>query len=243
MRRFHRGIIVRSGALAWTAELQLMPAAWRVRCGMAAAVLGAVAGAVRPRRGSNPRVTRPLAQELRQATAVAAGQPGDNGHLNRVEEIGLNLRAVDQAGLNLRSLFDDVGQQVPGLQNAGSEIAAGSQDLSGRTERAAGSLQQTASSMEKMTSSVRNNADSARQESALVGRVVGTMHEIPSSSRRTGDGIAVIDGIAIQTTSWRSMQWSRPPAPALRGAATRSSPARCARRRSAVPRPPRRSAA
>ena len=67
--------------------------------------------------------------------------------------------------------------------------------------------------MEELTSTVRQNADSARQANelvigtadvaarggAVVGQVVETMAEIERASRRIGDIITVIDGIAFQT--------------------------------------------
>ncbi len=80
------------------------------------------------------------------------------------------------------------------------------------TARAA-SLEETAASMEELTSTVRQNAEHARKADALVqgtaqvagqggavvAEVVQTMVGIEASSRRIGDIISVIDGIAFQT--------------------------------------------
>jgi methyl-accepting chemotaxis protein len=96
---------------------------------------------------------------------------------------------------------------------ASGEVAAGNQDLSGRTEAAANSLQQTAASVEQLTATVRQSADSARQANQLassaaevaqrggvvVNQVVATMQDIHDSSRKISDIISVIDGIAFQT--------------------------------------------
>ena len=93
------------------------------------------------------------------------------------------------------------------------EIANGNADLSQRTETQASSLQQTASTMEQLGTTVRSNADSARQANQLaqgasavaqkggevVNQVVTTMQGINDSSRKIGDIISVIDGIAFQT--------------------------------------------
>ena len=98
---------------------------------------------------------------------MAAGQPGENVQLNRVDEIGMILRAVNQSGLNLRSLVDDVSEQVAGVQATSSEIAQGNGDLSARTEQTASNLQETAASMEQMNSTVKNNADTARRAAQL----------------------------------------------------------------------------
>jgi len=99
------------------------------------------------------------------------------------------------------------------INTASSEIASGNDDLSRRTEQQAANLEETAASMEELTSTVRQNAEHARQASALasgasevagqgggvVSQVVVTMAEIEASSRRIGDIISVIDGIAFQT--------------------------------------------
>jgi methyl-accepting chemotaxis protein len=99
------------------------------------------------------------------------------------------------------------------IANASTEIAAGNQDLSGRTENQAGTLKDTAASMEELTGTVRQNADNARQANALaesastvalrggavVAQVVETMASINASSKQIVDIIGVIDGIAFQT--------------------------------------------
>jgi methyl-accepting chemotaxis protein len=85
--------------------------------------------------------------------------------------------------------------------------------LSGRTEQTAANLQATSSSMQQLTGAVQQSSDTANQADALadtacgvarrggevVAEVVRTMDEIQASSRRIGDIIGVIDGIAFQT--------------------------------------------
>ncbi|MDP3612175.1 MAG: PAS domain-containing protein, partial [Rubrivivax sp.] len=135
--RFHKGLVVRSGLMAWASALQLMPVRWRIRAAFGAATLAAIGAAAGFGLGGLPlagfagamlllstvvalwlqaQVATPLETVLKQALAVAAGQPAANVNLNRVDEIGMLLRAVNQAGLNLISLVDDVSAQVSGLQ-------------------------------------------------------------------------------------------------------------------------------
>ncbi|MDE2401464.1 MAG: PAS domain-containing protein [Burkholderiales bacterium] len=233
-KAFHQGLIVRTGLWGWTSALQTMPARWRIRSALltllSMTVLGAcalnlsggalaayaafaAAIAVATSLWLESQLSRPLELVLKQALSVCSGQPGENVHFNRVDEVGMIMRAVNQSGLNLRSLVDDVGEQISGMRVASSEISQGSSDLSSRTEQAAASLEQTAASMEQMTATVKNNADTARQAAQLanaasssatqggteVGQVVGTMEEISASSKRISDIISVIDGIAFQT--------------------------------------------
>jgi methyl-accepting chemotaxis protein len=74
-------------------------------------------------------------------------------------------------------------------------------------------LEETAASMEELNATVKQNADSARQANQLavnasavathggevVGQVVETMKGINDASRKIGEIISVIDGIAFQT--------------------------------------------
>ena len=122
-------------------------------------------------------------------------------------------KALSQLSVNLRSIVRDARKEVEHMRDATREIAAGNQDLSARTESQAASLQQTASSMEQITSTVRHSAAAAGQAAQLAGQardvtergsramheVTRTMHTISDASRRIGEIIGTIDGIAFQT--------------------------------------------
>ncbi|MDD2728055.1 methyl-accepting chemotaxis protein [Malikia sp.] len=233
-RRFHQGLIVRTGWLAGLSLLQRLSVGARIHLGiaflclasliaaslqgLAAGWLGLMAGvtllaAVLADTWLQVQITRPLRQIQQQAQTVAAGSPGPNIQLDRVDELGMLLRSVNQAGLNLRSLVDDVNMQVRGLHAAGQQIEHSSHDLSARTEQSVAGLEQTASSMEQLTAAVRQNAGTAQQASQLgqgaseaalqggevVSQVVETMQTISHSSSQIAEIIGVIDGIAFQT--------------------------------------------
>jgi len=166
-RAFHRGLIVHTGWMAWRSIPQTMSVRWRLRLalGITACIalltahllglddkglmsLAAVlfGGTLVKILWLEQQIARPLDQVLKQALAVAAGQAGENLHFNRVDEIGMLMRAVNQSGLNLKSLVDDVGGQIQGVRHASQDIASGNEDLNHRTEVTAAQLQQTASS-------------------------------------------------------------------------------------------------
>jgi methyl-accepting chemotaxis protein len=121
-----------------------------------------------------------------------------------------SLGAMQEA---LARVVGQVRQASESIATGSTEIANGNSDLSQRTELQAGNLQQTAATMEQLGTTVRNNADSAKQANQLaqsasavaaqggevVGKVVTTMQGINDSSRKIGDIISVIDGIAFQT--------------------------------------------
>ncbi|KAB7771915.1 methyl-accepting chemotaxis protein [Xanthomonas maliensis] len=129
---------------------------------------------------------------------------------------GVFAQMRDDANATTEQLSMIVGriqQATSSINSAASEIAAGNQDLSQRTEQQAASLEETAASMEELTSTVKQNAESARQANqlaigaasvasqggAVVARVVTTMSGIETSSKKIGEIISVIDGIAFQT--------------------------------------------
>lgn len=94
-----------------------------------------------------------------------------------------------------------------------NEVAAGSQDLSERTEQQASSLEETAASIEQLAATVRSNADNAREVSRVAEQArtqgakggsvaddaIEAMQRIEQSSRKISDIIGVIDEIAFQT--------------------------------------------
>jgi methyl-accepting chemotaxis protein I, serine sensor receptor len=93
------------------------------------------------------------------------------------------------------------------------EIAEGNLDLSGRTEQQASSLERTAATIEQVSSTVKQNADHAKEANrlahgaletvtrggAVVKRVIETMDDITTSSRKVTEIIGMIEGIAFQT--------------------------------------------
>ena len=131
----------------------------------------------------------------------------------RTEVPGSLLAGLAQMIASLRNTVAQVRHSTDSIATASGQIAAGNHDLSARTEQTASNLQQTAASMEELTGTVNQTSDSARKANELatsathaaakggdvVSQVVSTMDDINASSKRIGDIIGVIDGIAFQT--------------------------------------------
>lgn len=158
-------------------------------------------------------ITRPLAHAVALAEQVASRDLTAEIQVSSRDEVGHLLSALKRMNDSLLATVNEVRAGTETIVSASQQIASGNLDLSSRTEQQAGSLEETASSMEELTSSVRQNADNARQANALalaaseiavrggkvVSEVVTTMESINASSKKIGDIIAVIDGIAFQT--------------------------------------------
>ena len=158
-------------------------------------------------------ITAPVARALAVAETVAAGDLTSRIEVTTRDELGQLLHALRKMNDSLLSTVSTVRSGTEMIATASAQVAAGSLDLSSRTEEQASALEETASSMEELTSTVKQNADNARQANVLAGvasevaerggkvvrQVVGTMDAINDASKRIGDIIGVIDGIAFQT--------------------------------------------
>ncbi|GEQ75919.1 methyl-accepting chemotaxis protein I [Comamonas testosteroni] len=158
-------------------------------------------------------IRTPLEQAVQAADRVANGDLSGVIRVERQDETGRLLSALERMQSSLVQTVRSVRQNAEGVASASSQIASGNADLSGRTEEQASALEETAASMEQLGSTVRQNADNARaanqmavnasqvaaQGGAVVAEVVETMKGINNSSQQIADIITVIDSIAFQT--------------------------------------------
>ena len=158
-------------------------------------------------------VTGPLAHAVAATHRISQGDLSGPIEVDRQDELGDLQRALAGMQSSLSTVVGNVRANSESVATASSQIAQGNQNLSQRTEEQASALQQTATTMEQLNAKVRSNTDSAEQANQLaqgasmvaaqggevVGRVVTTMQGISDSSRKIGDIIGVIDGIAFQT--------------------------------------------
>ena len=158
-------------------------------------------------------ITKPLQEASSVAQRVAEGDLTARITTERKDELGTLMAALRHMQTQLAAVVGGVRRGAESVSHASAEIAQGNHDLSARTEQQASALEQTAASMEELSSAVRHNADNARQANqlaltasnvavqggAVVSEVVETMRGIHDASRKIGDIISVIDGIAFQT--------------------------------------------
>ncbi len=154
--------------------------------------------------GCEPEALRLAAQRVAEGD-LSVTVPAD-GDASLAAAVARMIERLRQTVGAIRNATDSIG-------TASAEIAIGNHDLSQRTEHTASNLQQTASSMEQITSTVQQSAHSAHQANQLagtaaeaarrggsiMGEVVANMSDIEAASRKIGEIIGVIDGIAFQT--------------------------------------------
>jgi methyl-accepting chemotaxis protein len=141
------------------------------------------------------------------------------GHLNgRIvvessNEMGLLTAALKRMQESLIVTVSDVRRGVQAINTGISEISAGNSDLSQRTESQAASLEETVASIEELTATLKQTADNAglastlatsastlaSQGGKLTDDVIDAMGNIVGDSRKIGEIVGVIEGIAFQT--------------------------------------------
>ncbi|MEK8045498.1 methyl-accepting chemotaxis protein [Ideonella margarita] len=158
-------------------------------------------------------ITGPLSEAVQAANTVAQGDLTANIAAEGRDEAADLLRSLKAMNDQLQQVVGQVRSSSENIATGSAQIATGNADLSQRTEEQAANLEETAASMEELTATVKTSADTARQATQLataacgaatrggevVGQVVHTMDEITASSRKIGDIIGTIDGIAFQT--------------------------------------------
>ncbi|MEP7262751.1 MAG: methyl-accepting chemotaxis protein, partial [Usitatibacter sp.] len=158
-------------------------------------------------------ITVPLGESVDVARRVASGDLTSRLRVEGRDEAAELLRALQEMNRGLGSIVSGIRSGAQSIAVGAGQVAAGNQQLSSRTEEHASSLEETAATLEEFTTTVRQNAEYARQASTLAGeasltaerggqvvnKVVQTMHEVTTSSKKISDIIAVIDGISFQT--------------------------------------------
>ncbi len=176
---------------------------------MGAAIVSALIGA---------RIARNLALAPFQRIEAALAQLASGDMSTLIDRSGRGLvgrmqLSLNQLSVNLRTVVADTHTEIGNLRGAIAEIASGTVALASRTETQSGSLEQTASTTEQINGTAQQAADSVSRAATLademaaqaqrsqeaVQRVAQSMEEINVSSRRVGDIIHVIEGVAFQT--------------------------------------------
>ncbi|ORC52112.1 chemotaxis protein [Burkholderia sp. A27] len=234
--KLRRGVVVRTGLAGRLQALMRLPVATRAAAGYAITPLALLLTGLAAWQGAPPApfwlafgvttalsivswrlLNRQLAAPIRNvsgfATRIAAGDLTADLEIERHDDLGEVMQALNQLKANLAAIVYDVRAQITGMLENAREISSGNVDLARRTELQAASLEETAATMEELTTTVQANADAsvraldlakeAQAAAAVGGKIAGqveqTMAGITAASRRIADITGVIDGIAFQT--------------------------------------------
>ncbi|HTH61639.1 MAG TPA: methyl-accepting chemotaxis protein [Paraburkholderia sp.] len=158
-------------------------------------------------------IVRPVDKAVAHFERIASGDLGAHIVADSTNEMGRLTRALATMQTALIATVSDVRGGVDTIHTGVSEIAAGNSDLSQRTEEQAASLEETVASIEQLASTLSQTADNAKLASSLAadasalasqggeltGEVSTAMSQIVGDSRRIGEIVGMIEGIAFQT--------------------------------------------
>lgn len=129
---------------------------------------------------------------------------------NEMAQLFTAIRDMQQ---QLAAIVAETWHHADSVSTGVSEMTAGNDELSNRTQQQAASLEQTTASMEQMTSTVQQNADNATQANELtqsvrkrteegtqvINQAVSAMSEIDAVSQKITRIVGLIEDIAFQT--------------------------------------------
>ncbi len=187
---------VRAGL--WT-ELALSGAGLAVLAYLALALHGSFAGALRVLQ--------------RSVSAVAAGDLAHKSQIDGSDELAEIGRIVEKISEGLSVMVAEIRSSAVRVGLSGRHLADSGEALSQRTEAQAANLRQTVATVGQLSDAVATNAGAAHELDQLTSQLrqqaeaggaamretVQAMATLEESSRRVGEIIGVIDGIAFQT--------------------------------------------
>ena len=159
-------------------------------------------------------MTLPIRSLRRLLNGMAAGDlTHREPELPMTHVLGKVMARVQRLQLNIRAVVGDAMEEMEKFSAVSAEMAQSALDLSGRAESQASSLEESAAAMEQLSATVENSSEAAQkvvreshhsaelatqggQAVAQVSQVVGAIEQ---SSRKMGQIISTIEGIAFQT--------------------------------------------
>ena len=155
----------------------------------------------------------PMAVGRTAAQQLASGDLMNQTSVDRCDDIGQVLLAINGIGVGLAGLVSNVRRAATIVADGTQAIADGNMDLAGRTEQQAKEVNAVAVAMRELTVTVSQSADKANHLNGLVasvsglahmggsvvGQVVDTMGKIKADAHKINDIVGLIEGIAFQT--------------------------------------------
>jgi len=180
---------------------------------LAAVAAVAIAAALVMAAGLVRGITRPIAEAVVVAEAIAQGRLNAPIRETGSGEFARLAAAMSTMQDRLRDTVRALARSADSVQGASAEIQSGSQHLSGRTEDAAARLAETASDIRGLAATLVSDAGAAREASQLaetaqhdaqrghdaVSQLAEQMQSIEAAARSITEIVAAIDGIAFQT--------------------------------------------
>jgi methyl-accepting chemotaxis protein len=144
---------------------------------------------------------------------VAAGDLSQHMVIHGRDELAEIGSLVERMNGRLSALVAEIRSSAVRVTMSGEQVASGSQALADRTEKQAASLRDAVATVQQLSVAVAASADEAQHLDQITARLrdqaaaggkemqesIAAMSALEDGSRRVGEIIGVIDGIAFQT--------------------------------------------
>jgi len=151
-------------------------------------------------------LVQPVQQAMTFVQRVANGDLSATLQLNRRDEVGTLLNAVNQMVVKLREVASAVKGASENVTAGSQQLSAGSEQLSQGASEQASTAEEVSSTMEQIAANIRQNAENALQtekiavQAAAEAQEAGTaVAEAVHAMKTIAQKITVIEDIARQT--------------------------------------------
>lgn len=151
-------------------------------------------------------ITRPMATAVTVATQLASGDLTARITIDRGDETGRLLTAMQTMVGKLSQIISEVRSASDNLSSASEEVSATAQSLSQGASEQAASVEETSASVEQMSASIAHNSENAKVTDGMAGTAATQATEGGEAVKQTvaamksiAGKIGIIDDIAYQT--------------------------------------------
>lgn len=151
-------------------------------------------------------LTKPLAKGVAFAQSVANGDFSEQIDINRKDEIGELITALNDMSFNLNDVMGGIKIAAEQVSASSEELSSTSENLSSSATEQAANLEETSASIEELTASVQQNAKSSGEASKIASEASSAAQEggaavteTVTAMKRITEQIKIVDDIADQT--------------------------------------------
>jgi methyl-accepting chemotaxis protein len=151
-------------------------------------------------------VAKDLLEAVRRLTAVASGDLTAHKRIDRKDEIGQLMSALNEMVQHLSSIVREVREVAENVSSGSSQLASAVEALSRGAMDQASATEEVSSSMEEMASTIGQNAENASETKGVSARSAvdakeggEAVHKTMEAMKTIADRISIIEEIARQT--------------------------------------------
>ena len=151
-------------------------------------------------------ISAPMIEGVEFAKKIASGDLRGQLSINRNDEIGELITALNQMNLQLHEMASDIITGADQISNAGEQVSATAQSLSQGASEQASNTEEVSSTVEQMSANIQQNSDNAKMAEKIAEEASKSIRDGDALAREAVDSInsiaqkiGIITDIAFQT--------------------------------------------